>query len=166
MEEVLAQADLFDVLERMPSGLQTKLGEGGGLVSGGEGQRVRLGRAMQRPEARLVILDESFRGLDRAKRRDLLVKARQLWHGSTLIYITHDMSQTQDFERVIILEDGRIVEDGSPSDLLAAADSQYGDLMRADKAVHQELWSAENWRRQVMVGGRLSEPEPVQAAEG
>jgi ATP-binding cassette subfamily B protein len=166
MEEVLAQADLFDVLERMPSGLQTKLGEGGGLVSGGEGQRVRLGRAMQRPEARLVILDESFRGLDRAKRRDLLVKARQLWHGSTLIYITHDMSQTQDFERVIILEDGRIVEDGSPSDLLAAADSQYGDLMRADRAVHQELWSAENWRRQFMVGGRLSEPEQMQTARG
>jgi ATP-binding cassette subfamily B protein len=166
MEEVLAQADLFDVLERMPSGLQTKLGEGGGLVSGGEGQRVRLGRAMQRPEARLVILDESFRGLDRAKRRELLGKARQMWQGATLIYITHDMSQTQDFERVIVLEDGRMIEDGSPSDLLAAEDSRYGALMRADRAVHQELWSAENWRRQVMVGGRLSEPEPVQAAEG
>jgi len=57
-------ANLFDVLERLPDGLQTVLGEGGGLVSGGEGQRVRLGRSLMRPAIRLVLLDEAFRGLD------------------------------------------------------------------------------------------------------
>ena len=72
----LEEADLFGILERLPEGMQTALGEGGGLVSGGEGQRVRLGRALNRKDVRLAILDEPFRGLDRAKRRALLVAAR------------------------------------------------------------------------------------------
>ena len=65
---------LKEVLETMPDGMQTPLGEGGGLVSGGEGQRVRLARAMMRPQARLVILDEPFRGVGRDD-RNLLLRA-------------------------------------------------------------------------------------------
>lgn len=61
--EVLDDLALYDLLQRLPDGLQTHLGEGGGLISGGEGQRVRLGRGMLRPGARLIILDEPFRGL-------------------------------------------------------------------------------------------------------
>ncbi|HZU51205.1 MAG TPA: ATP-binding cassette domain-containing protein, partial [Sphingomicrobium sp.] len=72
-------ADLHGVLEKLPDGLQTSLGESGALVSGGEGQRVRLGRALLRPNVRLVILDEPFRGLGREQRRDLLARARRLW---------------------------------------------------------------------------------------
>jgi ATP-binding cassette subfamily B protein len=166
MEGVLDRADLFDVLERMPSGLQTKLGEGGGFVSGGEGQRVRLGRAMLRPEARLVILDEPFRGLDRAKRRALLDRARQLWPEATLLCITHDVSQTQVFERVLVIEDGRIIEDGPPTLLLAHPGARYLDYMGADEAVRQDLWAGENWRHLFMVNGRLSEPEEARVRRG
>jgi ATP-binding cassette subfamily B protein len=72
----LEQAELRRVLEKLPDGLQTSLGEGGALVSGGEGQRVRLGRALMRRDARLVILDEPFRGLDRDQRRVLMMRAR------------------------------------------------------------------------------------------
>ncbi len=68
--------DLLSVLERLPDGLQTALGESGALVSGGEGQNVRIGRAMARPEVRLAILDEPARGLDRESRRSLLARAR------------------------------------------------------------------------------------------
>jgi len=68
--EAINAADLYDVLERLPEGLKTDLGEGGGLISGGEGQRVRLGRAMLRGDVRLVVLDEPFGGLDREKRRE------------------------------------------------------------------------------------------------
>jgi len=82
---VIQQADLFGVVERLPEGMKTSLGEGGGLVSGGEGQRVRLGRAMLQPQPRLVILDEPFRGLDREKRRELLLEARRMWVATTLI---------------------------------------------------------------------------------
>ncbi len=64
-------AELRRVIERLPNGLETPLGEGGGLVSGGEGQRVRFGRALLRPGVRLAILDEPFRGLDFEQRRNV-----------------------------------------------------------------------------------------------
>ena len=73
LSDAIQRANLFDVLERLPDGLQTVLGEGGGLVSGGEGQRVRLGRSILRPDIRLVLLDEAFRGLDRTQRQALLI---------------------------------------------------------------------------------------------
>jgi len=164
MEGILEQADLFDVLERMPSGLQTSLGEGGGSVSGGEGQRVRLGRAMLRPQARLVILDEPFRGLDRGKRHILLSQARQLWPQATLLYITHDVTQTEAFDRVLVIEGGHIVEDADPETLLKDPDSRYRDFMNADKVVRQELWAGANWRFLKMAGGQLTESEAAQGA--
>jgi ATP-binding cassette subfamily B protein len=135
------------VLEKLPDGLQTLLGEGGALVSGGEGQRVRLGRSLLRSGARLVILDEPFRGLDREKRRKLLVKARQQWSDATLLCVTHDVGETCAFERVLVVEGGRIVEDGAPSDLAERPDSRYQALLEAEAAVRTELWSSNAWRR-------------------
>src|SRR5207247_204276 len=83
----------------------------GARDQGGEGQRVRFGRALVRGDARLVILDEPFRGLDRTKRRELLSKARELWRGATLLCVTHDVAETLGFERVLVVEGGRVVED-------------------------------------------------------
>jgi len=157
ISQVLEQADLYDVLERLPNGLQTPLGEGGGLVSGGEGQRVRLGRALLRPEVRLAILDEPFRGLDRAKRRILLSNARHQWQAATLLCITHDVAETQDFTRVLVIEEGRIVEDGTPQLLLAQPTSRYRQLLDSDKDVQQKRWGATQWRRLWLEQGRLQE---------
>lgn len=153
----IEQADLFDILEKLPSGLQTPLGEGGGLVSGGEGQRVRLGRAMFRSGVRLAILDEPFRGLDRGKRRELLARARQHWQEATLICVTHDVGETQAFERVLVMEEGRIVEDDAPAALAAQPDSRYRAILDAEEAVRKELWSSAAWRRLWLEEGRLSE---------
>ncbi len=111
----LDQADLLDVLARLPDGLQTSLGDGGGLLSGGEGQRVRFGRALHRGDIRLAILDEPFRGLDREQRQRLLGQAREYWRGATLLCITHDLSETLSFDRVLVIDGGRIVEDGIAS---------------------------------------------------
>jgi ATP-binding cassette subfamily B protein len=154
---VLDQADLRHVLEKLPDGLQTPLGEGGGLVSGGEGQRVRLGRAMLRSEARLVILDEPFRGLDREQRRTLLARARSVWRHATLLCITHDVSETRAFARVLVIEGGQIVEDGSPTDLATQPGSHYRALLDTEAAVQQELWSSTAWRRLALQGGLLHE---------
>lgn len=151
----IEQAHLRRVLEALPDGLQTPLGEGGGLVSGGEGQRVRLARAMLRPGVRLVILDEPFRGLDRESRRNLLARARNVWQGATLLCVTHDVRQTQIFERVLIIENGRIVEDGTPAGLACRPDSRYRSLLEAEEAVHEGLWSSGIWRRVRLENGRL-----------
>jgi ATP-binding cassette subfamily B protein len=157
LDLALEQTDLFEILERLPQGLQTSLGEGGGLVSGGEGQRVRLGRAILRPKTRLVILDEPFRGLDRPKRRELLRNARQHWQHATLICITHDVGETQGFQRVLVVEEGQIVEDASPDDLAARPGSRYRALLEAEDAVRVGLWEGAGWRRLWLADGRLSE---------
>ncbi|MEJ2749901.1 MAG: ATP-binding cassette domain-containing protein [Anaerolineae bacterium] len=157
LPQVLEQADLLDVLRKLPDGLQTPLGEAGGLVSGGEGQRVRLGRAMLRPDIRLVILDEPFRGLGREQRRDMLRRARRLWREATLLCITHDVSETLDFERVLVLDGGRIVEDGIPAALAADPDSRYRAMLNAEEQVQQALWSNEGWRRLQLENGRITE---------
>jgi ATP-binding cassette subfamily B protein len=153
----LEEADLFGVFERLENGLQTVLGEGGGLVSGGEGQRVRLGRAMNRARPRLVILDEPFRGLDREQRRALLKKARHFWRAATLICITHDVGETLDFARVLVLENGRIVEDGVPTHLATRSDSRYRAMWAAEEAVRQGMWGETPWRRLWIEEGRLEE---------
>ena len=150
-------ADLRHVLEKLPDGLQTDLGEGGALVSGGEGQRVRLGRAILRPGIRLVILDEPFRGLDREKRRELLARARKLWRDATLLCITHDLGETRSFERVLVIEQGHVVEDGAPSRLAQNPVSRYRSLLDAEEAVLRGLWSHREWRRFSLDAGELTE---------
>lgn len=156
MGRALEAADLRAVLEKLPQGLQTELGEGGGLVSGGEGQRVRLGRALLRAGVRLVLLDEPFRGLDRSKRHALLASARQLWRGTTLLCVTHDVGETLGFERVLVVEGGRIVEQGPPSELATREGSRYRALLEAEEALRQELWSSRRWRRARLEQGRLA----------
>lgn len=154
---VLREADLLGVLETLPAGLQTVLGEGGGLISGGEGQRVRLGRAMMRPHARLVVLDEAFRGLDRRKRSEFLRRARALWHRATLLCITHDVEDTLGFPRVLVLDDGRIVEDGVPGELAARPGSRFAALLAAEREIRADLSTRAAWRRMQLEGGRLEE---------
>lgn len=159
---VIEDADLRRVLENLPDGLQTTLGESGGLVSGGEGQRVRLGRALLNTNARLVILDEPFRGLDREKRRELLARARRLWPNSTLLCITHDIAETLEFERVLVIDKGRIVEDASASELAAQTDSVYRSLLNAEEDVREGVWASREWRRLVIDDGILIE-KPMDA---
>ena len=154
---IIEAADLRPLLEHLPDGLQTTLGEGGGLASGGEGQRVRLGRAMLKANARLVILDEPFRGLDRGKRRELLARARRLWGNATLLCITHDIAETLDFERVLVVDQGRVVEDAPALELASRADSLYRSLLDAEEEVRAGMWADSEWRRLVIDNGRLAE---------
>lgn len=149
-EAILEQAELLALLEALPDGLQTRLGESGALVSGGEGQRVRFGRAIGRDGVRLVILDEAFRGLDRARRATLLARAREQWRGVTMFYVTHDLDEARLFERVLVVDRGRIVEEGVLGPHFAA-------LSEAEEQVRATMASAAMWRRVKLARGRLHE---------
>lgn len=152
---LLEAADLHEVLAKLPDGLQTPLGEGGALVSGGEGQRVRFGRALARKDARLVLLDEPFRGLDRGRRHALLARARAWWRASTMICVTHDISETISFDRVLVIDAGRLVEQGTPAELAARPDSRYGSMLAEEERLRTEAWSGDAWRRLRLDAGRL-----------
>ena len=155
--QVVRQADLLELLQELPDGLQTPLGESGALVSGGEGQRVRLARAMLRRGVRLAILDEPFRGLARDQRRGLLGRARELWRDATLLAVTHDIEETLYFDRVLVLEDRRLVEDGPPTELAERLDSPYRRLLLAEREVRSALWADPGWRRLEVAGGDVTE---------
>jgi ABC-type bacteriocin/lantibiotic exporter with double-glycine peptidase domain len=153
----LDEAELGELARQLPRGLETPLGEAGGLVSGGEGQRVRFGRGLLRARPRLVILDEPFRGLGRDQRRALLERARRRWAGATLFCVTHDIAETAAFPRVLVIADGRVVEDGAPDALLARPGTRYGALAEAERRVRAAAWSDTRWRRLRLADRRLVE---------
>ena len=160
----IEQANLGGVIESLPEGLQSSVGEGGALLSGGEGQRVRMGRALARTTARLAILDEPARGLDRPMRTEFTRRARDAWRDATLLCITHDIAGTREFPRVLVIENGRLVEDGSPAELYARpGGSRYRELCDRDEEIRTRLTQATSWRRFRMDRGRLhSEEEAVE----
>lgn len=155
--EILEQADLTQVLSRATEGLQSPLGEGGARLSGGEGQRVRLARTMWQQEVRLALLDEPFRGLDRIQRRHHLSQVRQHWRQATLICVTHDIEETQSFNRVIVVEHGRLIEDGAPDALAANPKSRYHALLTIEASLRQGVWKTSRWRRLRLDNGCLRE---------
>lgn len=156
MNRILDEAQLAGLLEKLPEGYQTVLGEGGALVSGGEGQRVRAGRGMGRGEARLAILDEPARGLSREARRKILEAARRRWAGATLVGITHDIGDTFGFARVVVIDGGRVAEDGAPAEL-AARGGVFARLLEAEAGTSEETWADGRWRRWTIAEGRVVE---------
>jgi ATP-binding cassette subfamily B protein len=154
MGEVIDRAQLRRVLQQLPQGLQTYLGESGALLSGGEGQRVRLARALMQTGVRLALLDEPFRGLDRVQRGALLEQSLQWWKSATVLCVTHDVAETLSFGRVLVVDGGRIVEDDVPL-RLAQKPSRYRELLQAEKQVRERMWQGDQWRRLQMAGGRL-----------
>ena len=157
---VIEAAGLRNLLGHLPDGLQTHLGEGGGLASGSEGQRIRLARAMFRSNARLVVLDEPFSGLERAERDRLLEGLRTLWRGRTLFYVSHDVASTRTFDRVLVLDRGQIVEDDAPSTLLLRPDSHYSKLLKSSAEL-ADLYGS--WRRLHLADGQVASCDSARA---
>jgi len=155
----IGAANLRGVLQKLPDGLQTRLGEGGALLSGGEGQRVRLARALAQSDVRLALLDEPFRGLDRERRAALLSEARRHWQEATLLCVTHDVSETLSFDRVLVIEDGMMVEDDDPI-RLAKRPSRYRELLETERLVRDGLWAGPQWRRIRVEGGEVEDSDP------
>lgn len=150
----LEGAELRGVLKRLPQGLQSALGEGGAGLSGGEGQRVRFARALMQQNTRLVLLDEPFRGLARGQRADLMAEARAHWRDATLLCITHDVEETLGFDRVIVIENGRVAEAGTPRDLARGA-TRYAALLAAEAEARETLWQDGGWNRLKLENGHV-----------
>ncbi|WP_437839896.1 ATP-binding cassette domain-containing protein [Sorangium sp. So ce1153] len=155
LSAAISAADLVDLLRHLPDGMETVAGESGGSVSGGQGQRIRLARALGRGEPSLVLLDEPFRGLDRAQRTRLLRRARERWRRATLLCVTHDIDETLSFSRVLVVHEGRLVEDGDPRALAARSGSRFAQLLAAEELATRAVWGAARWRRARLDGGAL-----------
>lgn len=150
-------ASLRAVIDALPAGIETALGEEGRMLSGGEGQKVRTARAFGRPDAALVVLDEAFRGLERPERKRLLERARARWRHATMLCATHDLEDTAGFDRVVVMDGGRIVETGPPSALHANGRSRYASMLEAYAAVRESAWGSRLWRRLHLDRGSLKD---------
>ena len=156
-EQMLEEAELLSVIERLPEGMASSLGEAGRLVSGGEGQRVRVGRALRVRDPRLVVLDEPFKGVDRAQRQLLLRRTRARWPEATFLFVTHDVEMARDFDRILLLDGGVIVEDGHPGKLAQSKQSRFGQMLQAENFVTGAEWADSHWRRLQLNQGSLAE---------
>ena len=111
-------AMLSDVVQRLPKGLRTIVGSGGVGLSGGERQRVALARLfLKNPE--LILLDEPLEGLDQVTRRKLHEDILAFTREKTVLYITHQLEGLELMDRILFMEKGHIVEDGTFSELIA-----------------------------------------------
>lgn len=157
LEDVLVAANLFPVVDNLAEGLGTKIGWDGNFLSGGEGQRVRIARALLRSETKLAVLDEPFRGLDQVTRRKMLNEARKLWLNATLLFVSHDIGHALDFDRVLVVEDGQIVEDGHPLALRQEPESRFKLLLDAEERAKTSIWRSQEWRRLRIQDGVIRE---------
>ena len=119
----LAQADLAEKVASLPHGAATYLGQDvdpeGVSLSGGETQRLMLARALYKG-APVVLLDEPTAALDPLAERQMYERYDELTHGRTSVFISHRLSSTRFCERILFLEGGRVTEQGTHDELMAA----------------------------------------------
>jgi ATP-binding cassette subfamily B protein len=114
-----ALAGVDELVSRLPDGWSTQVGEGGVRLSGGQRRRVALARAILR-DASVLLLDEPTSGLDAAAERAVLDALDRAAEGRTVLAVSHRLSLAARADRVVVLDGGRVVEQGPPADLLAA----------------------------------------------
>ena len=120
-EEVLAAAraaNCDEFVERMPQGYQTMIGENGSRLSGGERQRISIARALLKG-APVVLLDEATASLDVENETKVQEALSRLLVGKTVIVIAHRMRTVMSADKVVVLDGGRVAEQGSPAELMA-----------------------------------------------
>jgi ATP-binding cassette subfamily B protein len=121
-------ANAAEFLRKLPQGLDTFMGEGGARLSGGQRQRVAIARAILR-DAPLLLLDEATSALDAESERLVQASLEQLVEGRTTLVIAHRLATVRKADRIIVMDAGRIVEEGT-HDALSARGGLYARLAR------------------------------------
>ncbi|MGI5253635.1 NHLP bacteriocin export ABC transporter permease/ATPase subunit [Actinacidiphila glaucinigra] len=124
--EAAAMAGLAEDIKRMPMGLHTMIA-GGSTISGGQRQRLMIAQALIR-RPRVLFLDEATSALDNETQRIVIDSTRRL--RASRVVIAHRLSTVLDADRVVVMEDGRVVEEGRPADLLANPGGRLRELVR------------------------------------
>lgn len=117
IEQAARSASAHDFIAALPQGYDTVIGENGLSLSGGQRQRLTIARAMLR-DAPLLLLDEATSALDAESERAVQAALRQLQQGRTTLVIAHRPSALADADYVYVLDHGRVVEHGTPAELM------------------------------------------------
>ncbi len=128
--EVLRAAEIArcrDFIEALPEGFDTVVGDRGTKLSGGQRQRIAIARALLR-DAPILLLDEATSALDSDSERAIQVALDNLMQGRTVIAIAHRLSTLRNFDRIVVMDAGRVIDDGPP-DVLARRPGPYRELL-------------------------------------
>ena len=134
-EEVLRaskQAHAHEFIETLPQGYETKVGERGVKLSGGQRQRIALARAILK-NAPILVLDEATSALDSESETLIQDGLQELFEHRTVVAIAHRLSTLRSMDRILVMEDGSIIESGSPQELLAREDGTFKRMWEHQK---------------------------------
>ena len=106
-----------EFIRELPAGYDTKVGESGGQLSGGERQRIAIARAMMK-NAPIIILDEATANVDPENEKDLMTAIEELMREKTIIMIAHRLKTVRDADQILIMDQGRIVQNGDHDSLM------------------------------------------------
>ena len=139
-EEVLAAARAArcdEFVERLPNGYDTMIGENGSRLSGGERQRISIARALLK-DAPIVLLDEATASLDVENETYVQAALSELLQGKTVLVIAHRMRTVDNADKIVVLEGGCVVEQGSPAELRGKPDGRYRRMLELQH--ESEAW--------------------------
>lgn len=117
IRDALRAANLMDFVDGLPDGLNTQVGENASQLSGGQRQRLAIARALIK-DAPILILDEATSALDNESERQVQISLERLMAGRTTLVIAHRLSTVQKADRIMVLHDGKVVEQGTHQELL------------------------------------------------
>jgi subfamily B ATP-binding cassette protein MsbA len=128
-EAACRAAHIHDAIAALPDGYDATVGERGVTLSGGQRQRLTIARALLR-DPRILLLDEATSALDSESEKAVQQDLEVLMEGRTTFVVAHRLSTVVGADRIVVLSEGRVVEQGTHESLLADADSLYGRLYR------------------------------------
>ena len=120
----LEAVELWDFVSQLPDGMDHPIGEGGAALSGGQKQRLCIARALVK-EAPLVLLDEATSALDTQTEKEVQAALDKLLAGRSAVIVAHRLTTVQNAHYIYVLEQGHVLEEGTPKELLAKRDRYY-----------------------------------------
>lgn len=144
--EAAEKAHAHELISVFPKNYNTLVGERGIKLSGGERQRVAIARAILK-DAPILILDEATSSLDSESEMYIQDALRSLMKGKTTIVIAHRLSTIMQMDRIVVIDGGKIVEQG-----------RHEELLKIQQGLYQRLW-------EIQAGGFIESPEPAAAQQ-